>query len=81
MVHTCVVLPLSIAEFGFMIGTGWDVSEQIINVRHTSSATRTPHYPRYRRTRWQSWSLSRRLPRTSSGRPALVPLSVSRLAP
>ena len=31
MMHTCVVLPLSIAEFGFMKGVGWDVSEQLIN--------------------------------------------------
>ena len=31
MGYTCIVLPLSIAEFGFMRGQGWIVSEQVIN--------------------------------------------------
>ena len=32
MVYTCIVLPLSIAEFDFMEGMAWDVLEQLINV-------------------------------------------------
>jgi hypothetical protein len=30
--YTCIVLPLAMAEFGFMAGLGWVVVEQMVNL-------------------------------------------------